>query len=57
MKRIVEELIDYYEEITRISGFWRLAEMDFQHLSGARNVTVDFQYDAVICVVCACLSL
>ena len=36
-----------------------LAKMDFQHLSGARSVTIDFKYDVAscACVVCAYLSL
>ena len=38
MKRKVEELIFYDCRITR---FWWLAEIDFQHLSGARNVITD----------------
>ena len=33
------------EEITGISVFWRVAEMDVQHLAGSRNVSVDLKYD------------
>ena len=37
------------EEIARISGFCRAAEMDFQHLDGPRNVSIDLKYD-VLCL-------
>ena len=40
------------EEISRFSGFCRAAKMDFQHLAGPINVTVDMKYD-----VCACECL
>ena len=33
-----------------ISGFCRAAEMDFQHLSGPRNVSVDLKM-----IFCACV--
>ena len=44
-------LSDYIddEEIARISGFCRAAEMDFQHLAGPINVSVDLKYD-VLCL-------
>ena len=35
------------EEIARISGFYRAAEMDFQRLAGLRNVSVDLKYDVL----------
>ena len=31
--------------ITFSTGFCREAEMDFQHLAGPRNVSVDLKYD------------
>ena len=37
------------EEITRISVFCRAAEIDFQHIDGPRNVSVDLKYD-VLCL-------
>ena len=45
---IEHSLIDD-EEIARTSGFCRLAEIYFHHLSGPRNVTVDLKYD-VLCL-------
>ena len=42
-------LSDYYEKIARISGFCQAVEMDFQHLAGPRNVSVDLKYD-VLCL-------
>ena len=33
----------------RITGFCRVAEMDFHHLAGPRNVSVDLKYD-VLCL-------
>ena len=44
-------LSDYYydEESARISRFCQSAEMDFQHLVGPRNVSVDLKYD-VLCL-------
>ena len=35
------------EEIARISGFCRAAEMDFQLLAGPINVGVDLKYDVL----------
>ena len=37
----------YYEKIARISGFCPEAEMDFQHLVGPRNVSVELKYDVL----------
>ena len=37
------------EEIVRISGFCRAAEVNFQHLTGPRNVNVNLKYD-VLCL-------
>ena len=37
------------EEIAKISSFYRAAEMDFQHLAGPRNVSVNLKYD-VLCL-------
>ena len=34
------------EEITRISGFCRLVEIDIHHFAG-QNVSVDLKYDAM----------
>ena len=45
-------LFDNYiddEEITRVSRFCRSAEMDFQHLVGPRNVSVDLKCE-VLCL-------
>ena len=36
--------------------FWLLAEIEFQQLFGARNVTIDFNYDVVIMLVFAWVS-
>ena len=42
-----------WKQIARISGFYRSAEMDFHHLAGPRNVSVDLKYD----VLCLCLCM
>ena len=36
------------KKIARIVGFRQIAEMDFQLLSEARKVTMDFKYGVVI---------
>ena len=44
-------LSDYYinDEKRKNFRFCRTAEMDFQHLAGPRNVSVDLKYD-VLCL-------
>ena len=37
------------EEIARISGNCQSEEMDFHHLAGPQNVSVDLKYD-VLCL-------
>ena len=50
----VKEVKYYYiiddEEIVRISGFCRAAEIDFQSLAGTRNVSVDLKKNGVPCL-------
>ena len=40
-------MITHLEEIEELLGFGGV-EMDFLHLSGTRNVTIDVKYDVVI---------
>ena len=48
---IIIIIISIMKKIARISGFCRVAEMDFQHLAGTRNVSVDLKYDVFsVCV-------
>ena len=39
------------EEIARIFGFCQLAEIDFHHLAGPRNVSIVLKYE-VLCYKC-----
>ena len=50
-------LSDYNEEIATISHFCQSAEMDFQHLTGPRKVSVDLKYDVVFFCACECLCM
>ena len=40
-------LTDYYEQIARNDGFSRAPEIDFRYETKARNVMVDFKFDAL----------